>query len=360
MTVRNFEPETYDLFPEDGKVGWRAPSNIALVKYWGKHGIQLPKNPSISFTLNACSTQTELRFERRKERSEDFSFDIKVDGMNRESFKPKIHDFFVRIESYLPFLKEFHFEIETSNTFPHSSGIASSASGMAALGMCLLDLETRHFVVAKGIDLLKASFIARLGSGSAARSITGPMVVWGEHPDIEGSSDLYGIRFPEKVHPIFNNFHDTILLVEKGQKKVSSSQGQQLMQGHPFASQRFVQAGENLKILREILVSGDLASFIRIVEQEALSLHAMMMTSNPYFLLMKPETLQIINAIWDFRAQTSCPISFTLDAGANVHVLYPETVKEQAYGFIKSQLLQFCEKGHHICDKVGTGVKKII
>nr|MBS9767593.1 diphosphomevalonate decarboxylase [Flavobacteriaceae bacterium] len=95
--------------------------------------------------------------------------------------------------------------------------------------------------------------------------------------------------------------------------------------------------------------------FIRIVETEALTLHSMMMTSNPYFILMKPNTLEVIHQIWDFREQTDIPICFTLDAGANVHILYPKNQKEKVLTFIKNNLVQYCQNGHYILDNVGQG-----
>src|SRR6185437_12238620 len=88
-------------------------------------------------------------------------------------------------------------------------------------------------------------------------------------------------------------------------------------------TQRFAQAHQNLSAIKKVLENGDLEEFIKITESEALTLHSMMMTSMPYFILMKPNTLEIINRIWKFRETTNVPVCFTLDAGANVHVLYP-------------------------------------
>jgi diphosphomevalonate decarboxylase len=85
----------------------------------------------------------------------------------------------------------------------------------------------------------------------------------------------------------------------------------------------------------------------------------MMMTSNPYFILMKPNTLEIINKIWAFRAHTNSNICFTLDAGANVHVLFPEKEKEMVTAFITKDLIQFCQKNEYICDSVGSGAKQM-
>ena len=127
------------------------------------------------------------------------------------------------------------------------------------------------------------------------------------------------------------------------------------MNGHPFAERRFEQAHDNLSKLKTILQNGNLDEFIKIVESEALTLHAMMMASLPYFILMKPNTLEIINKIWKFRNDTKIPVCFTLDAGANVHVLYPENVSEVVLQFIQEQLVEHCQNGQFICDRIGNG-----
>jgi len=337
---------------------WSAPSNIALVKYWGKKEHQIPANPSISFTLNNCKTITKLEVLKKSDAA-NFSFDLLFEGKPKEDFKPKIQKFFERIEQYCPFLKEYHFKIDTQNTFPHSSGIASSASGMAALAMNIMSLEKAiNPTISDDYFYAKASFLARLGSGSACRSIKGEVVVWGNHAAINGSSDLFGVEFSE-IHPNFKNYQDTILLVDKGEKQVSSTVGHDLMHNHPYAERRFAQAHDNLSKIKTILSSGTIEEFIKIVESEALTLHAMMMTSMPYFILMKPNTLEIINKIWKFRNETQIPVCFTLDAGANVHDLYPENAKEKVVQFIKDELVGYCQKGQYICDEIGNGAKQL-
>jgi len=354
----DFIPNSYTSTIENGNFEWSAPSNIALVKYWGKKDNQIPANPSISFTLNNCKTITKLAFSKKDTfaPTNGFSFDLLFEGKPKEDFKPKIQKFLERVEVYLPFLKDYHFTIDTQNTFPHSSGIASSASGMAALAMNFMSLERKlNPEMTDDYFYQKASFLARLGSGSACRSVKGNVVVWGNQANIEGSTDLFGVEFPYTIHQNFKNYQDTILLVDKGEKQVSSTVGHDLMHNHPYAEKRFAQAHENLDILIEIFESGNLEEFIKVVESEALTLHAMMMTSMPYYILMKPNTLQIINAIWKFRNETQIPVCFTLDAGANVHVLYPENVATKVLQFIQDELVVFCQNSQYICDKIGEG-----
>lgn len=360
MTGTDFVPLQYSNSTTKGKITWKSPSNIALVKYWGKKENQIPANPSISFTLDTCATTTTVAYDRLEKEGSNFSFDLFFEGEPKDSFRPKILTFFKRVEMYLPFLRSYHFTIETSNSFPHSSGIASSASGMSALSLCLMSLEKElHPQMSEEYFNRKASFLARLGSGSACRSIEGDLMQWGLHGDTEGSSNEYAIKYPYPVHDVFENYQDTILLVDKGQKQVSSTVGHDLMHGHPFSEQRFAQAHTNLTKLQKVFAQGDLKGFIEIVESEALTLHAMMMTSLPYFILMKPNTLEIINKIWAFRERSNTHVCFTLDAGANVHVLYPEIEREIVYQFIKNELVAYCENGQYICDTIGYGAKKM-
>ncbi|MFT4780952.1 MAG: diphosphomevalonate decarboxylase [Psychroserpens sp.] len=360
MTEKDFISKPYSKTLVSGSFTWSSPSNIALVKYWGKKEYQIPENPSVSFTLDYCKTTTTLSFSEKDE-NEEFSFDVFLDGEQKDDFKPKIEMFFKRIEGYLPFLKAYHFKIETSNSFPHSSGIASSASGMSALALCLMSIEKQlSNDVSDAHFNQKASFLSRLGSGSACRSIDGDLIVWGTHQEIVGSSDLYGIKYLHDVHENFKNYQDTILLVDKGEKQVSSTVGHDLMHNHPYATRRFEQAHENMSKLISIFKTGNLDGFIKIVESEALTLHSMMMTSMPYFILMKPNTLEIINSIWAYRTKTNSKICFTLDAGANVHVLYPENEKETVMEFIKKELITYCQNGHYISDQIGFGAQLIL
>ncbi len=356
--LNSYKINNYKTLNKKGSFTFSAPSNIALVKYWGKKEHQIPANPSLSFTLNHCKTITTLKFEPKTEKS--ISFDLLFEGQPKESFRPKIQKYFERIQDLCPYILDYHFTIDTHNTFPHSSGIASSASGMAALSANIIALEklvnphqTEEYYQQK------ASLLARLGSGSACRSIKGNIVVWGETASIENSSDLFGVEFPYEVHDVFQNYQDSILLVDKGEKQVSSTIGHELMHNHPFALRRFEQAHTNISQLKDILKSGNLEQFIALVESEALTLHAMMMTSMPYFILMKPNTLEIINQIWKFREATKVPVCFTLDAGANVHVLYPEKYKTEVQSFIENQLSGHCQNGQFIHDEMGFGAQLI-
>mgnify|MGYP001158447782 CR=1 FL=1 len=352
MNLSNLKYNPKQELPISGEITSQSPSNIALVKYWGKKPVQIPTNPSLSFTLKNCHTITSIKFVK----SEGFSFSFKINGQLNPEFLPKLDEFFLRIKDWVPFIFEYKIEINSINTFPHSSGIASSASGFSALSLAISQLEQKITGLSNTDKYLKASFLSRLGSGSASRSLYGPCAIWGLHQDIKNSCNEWALEY-KSIHHIFENYQDTILLIDKGIKKVSSSVGHNLMHNHPFSKERYRQANQNLKELVAILKSGDLEKFILLTESEALTLHAMMMTSNPYFILMKEGTLSTIEKIWDFRTNSKIPLSFTLDAGANVHLLYPKDYQQSVMNFINSDLIVFCENQQYICDEVGSGAK---
>ena len=335
-----------EFLTKDIEVFASCPSNIALIKYWGKYEGQIPANPSISFTLSNCKTETKMIFRS----GEKFSIKTFLAGKEETKFSEKIEKYFRNIEKYLPWILQGSFDIETENTFPHSSGIASSASGFGAIAKCLMEMD-KAFSGKDFFDAKKASFLARLGSGSACRSVYDGLVVWGEVNEVEGSSDLYAVKYPnEEIHPIFRDFNDYVLLIHEGQKSVSSTVGHGLMNTNPYAERRFQEARENFVPMKEILKSGDLQVFMKLVEHEALTLHAMMMMSAPAFILMQTGTLQVINRVWEFRKETNLPLFFTLDAGANVHLLFPSEKKAEISNFIETELLQYTQNGGIVRD----------
>lgn len=339
---------------------WRSPSNIALVKYWGKHGLQLPRNPSLSFTLSACHTTMAVEVT-----SDAISPGLVVlyAGQPKPSFEPKVKSFFTLIEDRFPWLTRASIVVDSQNTFPHGAGIASSASAMSALTICLIEIDTKI----KGLpphaqDAIwwrKASEIARLGSGSACRSVYPVAAMWGEMPGVEGSSDLYAIPCEEKIAPLFKDYQDTILIVSSSEKSVSSSAGHILMETLTYANVRYAEARKNLPRLMESMKREDSDLFISIVESEALQLHALMMCGDSPYILMEPDTVSIIKEVWRFRKDTAIPVCFTLDAGPNVHLLYPYAFRDKILDWIQAKLVSFCADGKYIMDHVGMGPEKI-
>ena len=362
VSIDSFALKDIDFTKVDsGVVEWKSPSNIAIVKYWGKHGVQLPRNPSISFTLSNAYTETRIEFEPRVNNGNEFDVQFLFEGQSNEAFKKKIAKHFQTLMPYFPFLRHLRFTISSSNSFPHSSGIASSASSMSALTVALCDIERQLFgsLQDSRIFLQKASFTSRLCSGSACRSLYPNLALWGSTPHIEESSDLYAIPLEDIMHENFENYHDDILIVSKAEKSVSSTAGHRLMENNPYASPRYEQANQRLKSLYDILKSGDLDTFGEIAENEALTLHALMMCSNPSYMLVKPNTIEMIERIRSYRKSKNTPVFFSLDAGPNIHLLYPDSCKKEIEIFVKEELAELCEEGQIIRDIMGAGPKKI-
>ncbi len=339
-------------FKDSLTVKKRSPSNIALVKYWGKRHFQIPQNPSLSFTLNKSFTDTEIEVQYKKEKR--ISFDFYFDRKTNTNFEERIGKYLSVLKPFFPFSENLHLKIFSTNSFPHSSGIASSASAMSAFALCICSIEKKIFgtLQNKKEYLQKASFMARLGSGSAARSVWPGFVLWGETDFIEGTSDELAVPLPVKIDKNISDIRDAILITSPEKKKISSSVGHGLMNNHPFAEARYKQANENIELLIDALKTGNQNDFIKIVENEALTLHSLMMSSNPGFTLMNEKTWKIINEIRDYREKTGRFVAFTLDAGPNVHLLYLEIDKDEILKFIEQKLAVFCDNGMWIDDGI--------
>jgi len=340
----------------DSYITWRSPSNIAIVKYWGKKSGQIPQNPSLSFTLSKAYTETRLAYQPG---SGQITF--RFSGKENPPFAERIKNYLSSIRQYLPHLQQWDLTIDSENSFPHSAGIASSASSMSALVLGLVDMEQQLLGIHEDPDefLNRASFLSRLASGSACRSVYPRAAIWGKLPDIRHSSDLYAVPVPE-LHSIFDQYQDTILIVHSGVKSVSSSAGHGLMENHPFAEARYAQARNNMTELLGALAQGDLEHFGIIAEEEAMTLHALMMCSRPGYTLMKPETLAWIEAVRTYRHETSHPLYFTLDAGPNLHLLYPADIAGPVRQWLEHQLsLRREDQTKVLFDAMGMGPEKI-
>ncbi len=351
--------ELTSALSEPVSVSWQSPSNIAFVKYWGKTGRQLPVNPSLSMTLSKAFTETTLTAFPRKIQG-PVELDFWFESKQNPAFGERMAKFLNSVTDIFPWLVQVSLKLETRNTFPHSAGIASSASAFSALALCLcsLDAELNGILLDETEFRQKASYVARLGSGSACRSLFPGFTVWGKSKALAGSSDLLAVPITE-FHPVFATLMDTILIVANTEKPVSSSEGHNRMIGHPFAEARIKQAVKNTTDLLEALKSGDKKTFIRIVENEALTLHALMMTSDDGFMLMHPETVRIINRIQELRKETGLDICFTLDAGPNVHLIYFEDQTEQVNKLIVEDLIKNIKQNMRIDDFYGKGPVKI-
>lgn len=279
-------------------------ANIAFIKYWGRkdHALRLPLNSSISMNLDNATTTTTVEFDAAL-----IADQVTIKGTDTtEKAAQRVSAHLDRIRAQAGITHRAR--VVSRNSFPMGAGIASSASAFAALtaaACAALDLAVSER------DL---TILARLGSGSACRSIPAGFVEW-------YTADTSAESYAEKIAPPDHwDLHDLIAIVQTEHKKVGSTKGHELVDPSPFAAARLSAAERGLPIVREALLARDFATFGEETEQEALRMHAVAMTSQPSVLYWSPETVRILHAVRDWRAE-GLPAYCTIDAGANVHVL---------------------------------------
>jgi diphosphomevalonate decarboxylase len=307
------------------KAQFEGNSNIALVKYWGKKFIgqdsQHPINPSLSFTLKHAKTTMNIQWEVAK------TFEVKrvvFAGVENLAFQKNLNKKLERLMPLFEWKSGAAIEIETNNTFPHSSGIASSASSMSCFAKFLY-----NFLATPTTEQL--SSIARILSGSACRSLSPGFVAWEE-------SGSYALE-QSSVSALFQSICDCILIVDESQKSVSSSMGHESMQDHFFKPGRIAQANAHFQELKHILRGEDFHSFARLVESEALSLHALMMSARNPYTLLTPATWKLISLIQTKRKEAGWRVCFTLDAGPNIHLLYFAQDRNRVLDWVQRELI---------------------
>jgi diphosphomevalonate decarboxylase len=257
----------------------------------------------------------------------------------------------------MQWVSNYNFRIHSRNSFPFSAGISSSASSFGALALCLteIDFALSGNEIENSEFWQKSSELARIGSGNACRSVYPGFSIWGQNHLFGSCSDEHAFPLSEGIHPVFSRLRDAILIVDSGTKEISSSIGHRSMDWHIFQRSRIAQTIENINEIYLSLLTGDQKKFIEVVENEALSLHAMMMTSNPSFILLKPNSLELITRIRHFREKSKLPVCFTIEAGPNIHLLYFDEDEMAVKAFITHDLLTFCENSKWIDDRIGGG-----
>ncbi len=286
------------------KVTAKAPANIAFIKYWGKKNekLRLPANSSISMNLSNAFSITSVEFDKKF--NEDM---VKIDGTVASGGEKE------RVARHLSLVRKIagksdYAEVISKNNFPKASGIASSASGFAAL--------TVAGAKAAGLSLSEKqlSILARLGSGSACRSIPSGFVEWKEGSKNEDSyaHSLYS--------PNYWEIYDLIAVVGENSKKVSSTEGHAIAESSPFYKTRIVEMKNKIKEIKLALKDKDFTRFGEILEAEAINMHTVMMTSIPPLFYWLPMTLATILKIMEWR-ERGLESYFTIDAGPNIHVI---------------------------------------
>ncbi len=293
--------------PSQAKATFRVGSNIAFIKYWGVADpeLNIPLNNSISMTLADAVTVTTVAWDVDGQLAQD---EITLDG---QRLVPEAAQRLVRHLDRIRALAGFQHRarVVSRNNFPMAAGIASSASGFAAL--------TVAACAAAGLELdaTRLSALARRGSGSASRSLFGGFVEWEQ-----GSDDATSV-----AHPLFPPEHwpllDVVAVVSRAHKAVSSAGGHTLATTSPLLEGRLAHVHNWLVEVREAIAQRDLTRLGPILELDALAMHGVMMTSSPSLLYWEPATVALLHAVRRWRRQEGLPVYFTIDAGPNVHLI---------------------------------------
>ncbi|HZF07177.1 MAG TPA: diphosphomevalonate decarboxylase [Thermoanaerobaculia bacterium] len=320
-----------------------APANIAFIKYWGAKDLDraLPLNTSISMTLESCCTRCTA--ELLDSGHADEVWISEPDG----GFRRPPHEFEDRVRAHLDRMRRWAgrqetFRIATRNSFPSAAGLASSASGFAALTLATAG--------ALGKDDVPTDELARLaresGSGSASRSVLGGFVEW---PAIDAERS-HGVELAEADHW---DLRDVIAVVEIGPKAVSSLEGHRRAHTSPYLPKRLEILPERIDRVRRAIAERDLALLGPAIEEEAVDLHIIAMSSHPPIFYWSPGTVGVLRAVRELR-QEGVHAYATIDAGANVHVI----CEAEAEDDVASRLESLPVVGFVIRDSVGPGPER--
>lgn len=283
----------------------RAMSNIAFIKYWGNQDddLRLPVNSSLSMNLDGLYTETKVRWDTALKHDELILNDSPATPAALERVSLHLD----RLRQRLGRTDFAH--VTSANNFPMGAGIASSASAFAAL--------TKAAIAAAGADLdeRELSTLARLGSGSASRSIPSGFVEWHMGHD-HASSFAESIAAPDHWDLV-----DVIAIISEKHKATVSQAGHKTAPTSPFQTVRVAGAAERLDRCRAALLGRDFSAFAEVVEEDSNLMHAVMMTSQPALFYWEPATLTVMQAVRQWREQEGLQVCYTLDAGPNVHCI---------------------------------------
>ncbi|HYX35342.1 MAG TPA: diphosphomevalonate decarboxylase [Oligoflexus sp.] len=322
------------------------PSNIAFIKYWGKRADaqQWPANDSLSMTLNQLATKTTVRLHQ----ADDHMLRLGDRIYNRSD--KNLGKTFVHLDRLaLRFGYSQKLQITSSNSFPMGAGIASSASGLAALTLASLmawtdsrnwdDLE-RH-----GFDRSMLADLARLGSGSACRSLFGGFVQW--EAGLDPDAQRYASLFSDEHWAL----RDTVVLFSSEQKSVGSTEAHELAWSSPLFIPRLSGLPERMNLVKDALAARDMQALGLWLEVEALEMHAVIMTARQPVYYLNEAARQFLADLREARQKGEIHAYFTIDAGPNIHVIHEASEHER----LKLWLQRRLAADHLLHDSVGAG-----
>jgi diphosphomevalonate decarboxylase len=329
----------------------QAHPNIALIKYWGNRdqALRLPSNPSLSMNLAGLTTTTTVEFDPALKHDVLILDGREVTGSGRERvsrFLDQVRQLreATSLRGAYPERNEAQSKdatkqsrtrsedgfansarhdaahlfahVDSRNNFPSGAGLASSASGFAALALAASAAAGLH------LDEAELSRLARLGSGSACRSVPGGFVEWTLGVD-DRSSYAYSIALAD-----YWDLRDVVALIDVEHKSVGSTEGHAVADTSPLQAARVATASDRLAQARSAVLDRDFPALADVVELDSLMMHAVMITSSPSLMYWQPATIAIMQAVVQWRANGLAACT-TIDAGPNVHVICTAEAAEE-------------------------------
>jgi diphosphomevalonate decarboxylase len=292
-----------------------APANIALCKYWGKRDgvFNLPVTDSLSISLGNLGSDCRLSLAEEDQ--------VYLGG----ELLPEESAFVKRLQGFLDMFRGengYHYRVETSNTVPTAAGFASSASGFASIVMALNQLH------GWGLSDQILSCFARIGSGSACRSLWNGFVHWHAGSSADGA-DSYG----EPLHFAWPSIRIGLVHVTAEKKPIASREAMnRTVETSSLYAGWSEQVQKDLPLMLEAIHTQDFGSLGMLSEQNALAMHATMIAARPPVFYWKKRTLEVMHHVWEARAE-GIPVYFTIDAGPNVKLLFEDAMTEELRSF---------------------------
>lgn len=304
----------------------QAPANIALIKYMGKQDdeMNIPDNPSLSYTLNDLLTSVVLEKQAGKK---DFWEPLEIPGANSfelsKTAQQRFLDHLARLKIYFGY--EGAFTVRSSNNFPHSSGLASSASSFAALTKCAV-LALSELTGKPQPSIEKQAQLSRLGSGSSCRSFFAPWALW-------ENETVTAIELP------YSKLLHHVILISEQEKSVPSSEAHLRVKTSSHYLTRCQRAKENLKTLRQALETQDWQSAYQVCWREFQDMHSLFATCEQPFSYMTEKGQEALHYLQTFWEENGDGPLVTMDAGPNIHLLYRADQTNLALQFHHTYLL---------------------
>ncbi len=314
-----------------------AHSNTALIKYWGKRDEKLiiPMNNSISFTTDALTTTTTVDF------SEEFTEDSFLLNGLEQTGKP-----LKRVVEHLNLIREISktkvkAKVHSQNNFPTAAGLASSASGFAALTSAAIN------AVDLKLDNKELSMISRRGSGSSCRSFFGGYVEW---IAMDEMNESYAVQLADEN---WFDIRDIVVVLKAPERKMNTREAMKLsIKTSPFFKSRLETIDTSLAQIRLAIKEKDFISLGSTAEMDCLSMHSVAITSNPSQIFWTPDTVKVMHFVENLREE-KIDAYYTIDTGANLHILTTPNFERE----IIKQLEEKIRPEKIISSKPGPGIK---